>query len=121
MGDQDNRVLPLQLHDDRLQPRHQILVGFAPRVAVGVLVLVALQELFVELVVDVGVSHAVARSRIYFVQGLPSVKENMSSNISMYMSSIFYLLQQSTFFSKRVRESHLLASYGCQWEFLANS
>ena len=72
VGNQDNGILPLQLHDNRLEPRHQILVGFPPRVSVGVLVLVTLEEFLVELVADVGVCHSIAGTCVYFVQCLPS-------------------------------------------------
>lgn len=68
----DQYVLrPLQLHDDGLQPDHHVAVRLAAQVAVVVLVLVALLEVFRVLLLDFAVGEAVADARVELVERFP--------------------------------------------------
>jgi hypothetical protein len=67
----DHILAALQLHDDRLQPDHDVAVALAAAVAVVVLVVVAGTEVFRVLALDFLVGHAVAETRLELVKRLP--------------------------------------------------
>lgn len=67
----DHVLAALQLHDDRLQPDHDVAVALAAAVAVVVLVVVAGAEVFRVLALDFLVGHAVAEARLELVERLP--------------------------------------------------
>jgi hypothetical protein len=67
----DHILAALQLHDDRLQPDHDVAVALAAAVAVVVFVVVAGAEVFRVLARDFLVGHAVAEARLELVERLP--------------------------------------------------
>jgi len=67
----DHILAALQLHDDGLQPDHDVAVALAAAVAVVVLVVVAGTEVFRVLALDFLVGHAVAETRLELVERLP--------------------------------------------------
>ena len=62
---------PLELHDDGLQPGHDVGVGLAATVAVVVLVGVAGGKVLGELVLDFLVGEAVTDAGVELVEGFP--------------------------------------------------
>jgi hypothetical protein len=67
----DHILAALQLHDDRLQPDHDVVIALAAAVAVVVLVVVAGAEVFRIIALDFLVGHAVAEARLELVERLP--------------------------------------------------
>ena len=71
VGDDQDVLGPLELHDDRLQPGHHVPIRLPAPVPVVVLVLVARHEVLRIRVLDLLVRHPVARAGIQFIQRLP--------------------------------------------------
>ena len=71
VGNNNNILAPLQLHDDRLEPYNHIAVGLAAAVAVVVFVVVARAEVLRVLVCDFLVGEAVADAAVELVERFP--------------------------------------------------
>lgn len=71
VGDDDDVLGPLELHDDGLEPDHEVAVRLAAAVAVVVLVVVARPEVVRVARLDVLVREPVAHARVQLVQRLP--------------------------------------------------
>ena len=71
VGDDEDVLAALELHDDGLQPDDHVAVGLAPAVAVVVLVLVARREVLRVEGRDLLVREPVAHARVELVERLP--------------------------------------------------
>lgn len=71
VGDYENILRPLQLHDDGLQSNDHVPVRLAPTVTIVVLVLVASLEISGVNVLDFLVGHAIAHAGVKLVECLP--------------------------------------------------
>lgn len=71
MGDDEDVLGPLQLHDDGLQADYDIAIRLAAAVSVVVLVVIAGFKVFRVLVFDVGVREPVTNTSIQLIQSLP--------------------------------------------------
>lgn len=80
-------ALSLQLHHDRLEPHHHVLVGFAARVAISELVLVASLEVVGELPLDVFVRH-------FFTDSLRDRRGKENNLISLSSETNIYAIMK---------------------------
>lgn len=71
VGDDEDVLGPLQLHDDGLQADHDIAIRLAAAVSVVVLVVIAGFKVFRVLVFDVGVRKPVTNTSVQLIQSLP--------------------------------------------------
>ena len=71
VGDDEDVLAALELHDDGLEADDDVAVGLAAGVAVVVLVFVALRKVFGVLLLDLGVRQAVADARVELVESFP--------------------------------------------------
>ena len=71
MRNNQDILTPFQFHDNWLESNDHVAVGFAAKVAVIVLVLIALGEVFGVLLLDLAVGEAVADARVELVKGFP--------------------------------------------------
>ena len=71
MADDEDVFLPVQLHDDGLQPRDQVLIRFAPRIPIVILILISLGEILRKLLLNLLVGHLVTDASVDFVEGFP--------------------------------------------------
>jgi hypothetical protein len=71
MCDDQDVLTALQLHDDGLQTDHDVAIRFSAKVAVVVLVLVALCKIFWVLLLDLRVCQAVTDAGIKLIERFP--------------------------------------------------
>lgn len=71
MCDDQNVLAALQLHDDRLEPNHNVAIRLSTQIAVIVLVFVALGKVLGILLLDLGVGQAVAYAGVELIERFP--------------------------------------------------
>ena len=67
MADDQDVLLPLQLHDDGFETSDDVLIRFSPGIPIMVLVLVSLRKVLGKFLLHLLVSHLVADSRVDLV------------------------------------------------------
>ena len=71
MGNNDNILTALQLHNNRLEPNHHITITLPTPIAIIILVVIAGAEILRIQGFDFGIGEAVADARVELVEGFP--------------------------------------------------
>ena len=86
--DDEDVLLPLQLHDDWLETRDQVLIRFSPRISVVEFVLVSLGKVFRVLLLNLFISHLIADSGVDFIESLPGFSWRVDERRSLLSSLV---------------------------------
>lgn len=71
MGDDDDVVASLQLHDDWLQSNDHVTIGLSTPIPVIIFVLISRREILRIFLLDFTIRHPVAHARVQLVQSFP--------------------------------------------------